>query len=312
VGDRSASGEAAASIPKEEGAKREAFEPGWRPIKRRSAGLPGSPPADEPSEPLRELPSVAKPAKAGAAPSPADEPVIWRYSPIWDYEKSALIRFRLNACVGGRTVHPYSGTHPDASEAALFDNDLKAVSKVLADLALLANRGRRLPVACPVHFSSVSLESRRARLFHELRGGPAQTNRLVVLEVVRPPEALWARGFLDIADAFRRSGFSVGMCLPADRLAEVDAIAPHVQALTTETPRSNAIEKVKIEQLNAFARRTRSARIDAGVYGLGTRSLVMAALGAGYRFLSGEAVQESTEALDNALRFDALDLYVKR
>jgi hypothetical protein len=263
------------------------------------------------AEPVVELPRTAASVELGAPPA-AHQPVEWRYSPIWDFEKSALIRFRLSASAGGRTIHPYSGTHPDTSEAALFTNDLRAVAKVLRDLAVLASQGRRLPVVCPVHFSSVSLESRRAQLFHELRNGPAQGSRLLVLEVVRPPQALWARGFLDIADAFRRSGFPVSMCLPVDRLAEVDAIAPHVQELTTETPGGGAVERVKIEQLNAFVRRTRTKGIDAGAYGLGTRSLVMAALGGGFRFLSGEAVHESAATLDHALRFEALDLYLRR
>lgn len=301
-----------AAAPRGRSSGPEERTPAWRPIRHRPEPGPEASTALEAQEPPPELPRVATPADPDAGPPAVGEPVVWRYSPIWDYQQSALIRFRLSACVNGRTVHPYSGKDPDASETALFENDLRAVSKVLRDLALLASRGRRLPVVCPVHFSSVSLESRRSRLFHELRNGPPHSSRLVVLEVVRPPGALWARGFLDIADAFRRSGFTASMCLPVDRLAEVAALAPHVQALTTETPGGGAIEKVKIEQLNAFVRRTRGAGIDAGVYGLSTRSLVMAALGGGFRFLSGEAVHASAETLENALRFEALDLYVKR
>jgi hypothetical protein len=233
----------------------------------------------------------------------------WRYWPVWDFRQQAVIRFRLHATAEGRPVHPYEGSDAGAAEAVLFENDLQALSRISADVAALSARGRRLPIICPIHYSSISLEARRSWLLHTLREVAPTLRRLLTLEVVRPDGALWTNSLYDFVAQLRGSGVELAACLPLDRAADIPLIADCAKAINTQAPRTGITEKRCIELLGDFAARAQKSKLECGVYGLGTRSLVVAASAAGFRFLAGEAIQGALETPSAATRFEPLDLY---
>ena len=58
-----------------------------------------------------------------------------------------------------------------------------------------------------------------------------------------------------------------------------------------------------------FGQRARTLGMDCALYGLTSRALVLGAAGAGFRFLSGPAIQAEASDIAKALRFEPLDLY---
>jgi len=56
-------------------------------------------------------------------------------------------------------------------------------------------------------------------------------------------------------------------------------------------------------------RRSTELSAERSAYGLASRSLVLGAIGAGFRFLSGPAIHADVSSPAKAVRFDPLDLY---
>ena len=68
-------------------------------------------------------------------------------------------------------------------------------------------------------------------------------------------------------------------------------------------------EAASLSLLTAFGGHARGRDVDCAAYGLGSRALVLGAIGAGFRYVAGPAVHPDVAGLATALRFEPLDLY---
>jgi hypothetical protein len=277
----------------------------------------GQSPAGPDPERLRPCPpEPASPvALAGHVPddwdrppaAPAAEPPRWRFCPIWDFRKKALIEFRLIATIGRRLAHPYLEDASDGCEAILFQNDLQALSVAVHELQRLACASRRLPIIVPVHFSSTTLESRRSRLVNELSRVPEAGRRFLTVEIYRP-RADSARALAELKAGLQPLGVRCTACFDAEDLAEVAAAAPHILRAATTCPPLRS-ERDVAYRLSRFSARAAACGLEVLAYDLRSRALAVNAAAAGFRFLSGAAISPMQDKPGRALRFETSDLY---
>ena len=89
------------------------------------------------------------------------------------------------------------------------------------------------------------------------------------------------------------------------------AVRPAGMPITTAAVEVNAglPEADALSLLNTFSRRSAQLGVESAAHRLDTRSLVIGAVAAGVRFLSGQAVRAEVEHLSQGLRFEPSDLY---
>ncbi|HEY3890248.1 MAG TPA: hypothetical protein VGL73_16850 [Caulobacteraceae bacterium] len=257
----------------------------------------------------REAPGPAPPASAIApaapgavesrsAPEPAATPPQGGYEPIWDFRVQALLHFRLNH----RTLDD------DLAAPGAAELDFASLSKVLLDLEQLARLGRRLPVVCPVHATTLNHKAWRDQLVRALNDFPAPLLKRVTLEVMvaRASDQGWP-GRLDAVckELPARCVVRVGPDADLSGLARARTIGQ----VNLELPAAFVAGKDAMARLEAFVRQGEAARLSCGILGLRTRALTLAASAAGFNQLSGPAVHPAVPALGHAVQFDLTSLY---
>jgi hypothetical protein len=95
------------------------------------------------------------------------------------------------------------------------------------------------------------------------------------------------------------------------RLDEAQAMPPAggVKSVATDLAGPPRREAASLRLLTAFGGLARAQGHECAAYGLKSRALVLGAIGAGFRYVSGPAVHPDVGGLATALRFEPIDLY---
>jgi hypothetical protein len=260
----------------------------------------------------RDTPSTAL-AGVGAdlaLPEPGARATLnWAYSLVWDFELMALIRFRLTGRdLGGVRVHPYQQLDGERPEALLFEQDVRGLGRVVDDLSSLAASGRRLPVILPIHASSLSRASWANAFAHTMTETPKAVRGLLTLEICAPAASLRTHSVHAFVEAMGRIGVACTGCFYGEPITGPRITTP-LKALNFELPDRVNSEAAAMRMMAGAAGAGLGAGTHLGVYGLGSRSLVVSASSSGFRFLAGDAIHADVATLDNAVRFDLGDFY---
>jgi hypothetical protein len=275
----------------------------------------------------RPLPSIdaAFPEGETAAPSDAPSPsqeepafkevynrrhtdIEWSYRPVWDFNNATLIMFAL---------YPHD---PSVSEAAhlpndmaageyLLDSDTAAISKCVNDLSALSASGRRLPLLSQIHYGTVDNARRRAFIQGTVRDIAPEFRKLMSVEIVGCPINGLNFGLSSFIASLRSYGVRVALRVDARWPDFLVAERAGVQIVTMDTFDNEAPESERMIGFEIFAARAANAKLEAAMWGLASRSLVVAAASAGIRYLAGGAVAPEITSLSHAVRFSPVDLY---
>jgi hypothetical protein len=234
-------------------------------------------------------------APAWKAPA-ADAPNVYpghRFTPVWDVSQMTLIHYRtaVNAT-------------PENHE---FETDLGLVRAVAEDLRALACAGMRRPVTVVVRQTSIASATRRTALLEALTDIEPPLRKLMTVEVVLSLGQEWGYACRTFQEGARNKGYAWSVLLDPDQSQPIPAARPQCVGLTLANARRSEAEAMRI--LTAFAGRARAVDLKCAAHGLGSRPLVLGAIAAGFRYLSGAAIHEDLDDLSNALRFEGADLY---
>lgn len=231
----------------------------------------------------------------------------WFYTPIWDLNHSAVIQFRLSPAeeVGQRHTAGLSTLQ------MMLETDRWAMRRAIGDLVELARRGKRFSIICPVHATSLDHPVGRRELLKTLNAVPTPLRRLLTIEFVLPSSGSITGPLERGIDSLKALGLGVtsrtALGSPALTLFHPSFSSVTAQLATTDGP-----EVLQIERLEKFAARALNRNLTCGAAGLATTSLILAATAAGFRYLSGPAVQPNVESIRQAIWFDLETLYSRR
>lgn len=246
-------------------------------------------------------------AGEGAAPGGEDAPaaaaLVHSYSPVWDTRQMTLLHFRA------RIPRTYGELEDRASEGPAHSADVTLLRAVAIDLQGLAAEGRRLPVTIEIEHSSLASNSRRTNIVQALSGIPTAMRKFVTLEIGAPLEGFWTYGCKTFLEMSRPLG--IGLSARA-RLEEPQAIplgGGGLRSVAVDLSGQFRGEAASLRLLTTFCEQARTLGYECAAYGLASRALVLGAMGAGFRYVSGPAVHADVPEISTALRFEPLDLY---
>jgi hypothetical protein len=233
----------------------------------------------------------------------------WVYRPVWDFQNSALILFALlprrsdNSELEDEVT---AATPLDAGILAELDNG--AVMKAARDFTDLSRSARRLPLLVQVHYETVVDERRRAFFLATIKKIPSQHHRLLFFEIVGRPQDGSTPGISSFGAALQaihvRTAIRVNPSWPSFSGMERCGVELATMTLPAILP-----EAAQMNALGTMADRALDAKLECGVWNIGTRSMVIAAASSGIRYLSGSAIAQDLPNLSCALRFSLADLY---
>lgn len=255
-------------------------------------------------------PIDAPTAKEGLRPTPcapivgAAEGRTHAYSPIWDVAQMTLLRFRA---VGlGLAAANEAGR---GEELEGFRLDLALIRAVGADLLELVDSGRRLPVTIALRHTSLCAATQRAELHRALAETPPALRKLITLEICAPQEVFWTYACKAFFEATHPLGVGWSAAVELERTNAIPRGAAQLRSVGALLAGRPGEDAQSMRLMAAFGARARELGLICAAYGLESRALVLAAIGAGFRFLAGPAIHADITHLKNAVKFKPLDLY---
>ncbi|MBV9993893.1 MAG: hypothetical protein JO127_01645 [Caulobacteraceae bacterium] len=249
-------------------------------------------------------PGGASPVSAAGEGEAEAAPKMIAYSPIWDVGQMTLLRFR------GAPRTAALGEPGDRSfEAEAFKIDLELIFAAADDLRSLASHGRRLPVSLAIRHSSLGSGSQRMELRRALGEIPSELRKLLTVEICRPEQEFWTFSCKAFLEMTRPLGISFSAMIELERPRAIPPPGSWLRYVAATACGHGRSEAEMLTLLTAFGARSRALGVDCAAYDLESRSLVLGAVGAGFRFLAGRAIHPETASIAKALRFEPLDLY---
>jgi hypothetical protein len=290
-------------------------------LRRPPAGSPGRERQAASAEGTPVAPVVPV-APATASTAPAEPPrsdsagllgdVRFGYRPIWDSKRNAIAAYLCVAQVPISDVVPMQGDaelalSDDTAEMARLDTALQR--RVITDLAALTAAGRRLMVTLPVHFDSLGQAAWRRKYLADMAQLDADTRRLAMVEIVGVPPGVLQSRLFDLLTPFRSLCRGVVLRLSPDMKESAQIRGCGAVALACDLTGRAASEKVLDQQMNRLAQIAERTSLPSYLHGAQTRSLVMAAVGAGFNYIDGSALAKLVDHPWHALEFRLTDLY---
>lgn len=234
------------------------------------------------------------------------------YRPMWDTSCRALSAYLcapLLAGADGTDKDMYSLVEQDLDVLYRLEGLVQA--RALSDLASLLKRRQKLLLILPVHFESLAAaRSRRSFVENLVHLVSPEGRALLLVEIVGVPDGVPHSRLESLVVPLRQKCRAIIARVPLNatdlrsfKLAGIHAVGSEI----CSSPRPS--ETVIIHQMNRFKRLAERAEVTTFIRGLDTTSLTAAAVGAGFRYIDGDAVATAQQSPNSISKFNVLDLY---
>jgi hypothetical protein len=275
----------------------------------------GAPPEKEPAKP------VPKPSAHKRTPFVYDEHAKrfvdleefqFIYRPMWQIKNKVISSYlcipaRVAAdgavLIGGAAMPmPYASLE----NAAL---DILALKRAVDDLKALFTLGRRLVFVLPVHFVTLN-EPRTNRAFLEVCNGVSQDIRkLLVFELLGIPADMPHIPMVRAFSVIRPFCRAILVRRRLDDEVPLKLKEMGVYGIGADIGNYRASEAQIMREMDGFNERVRSFGFSTHLHGVNSRSLISAAVGAGFALIAGDPVMTAIDVPEAASPFDVASLY---
>jgi hypothetical protein len=266
----------------------------------------GTTPANE------RKPSSDTPRATPAGPSDQFANLRLTYRPLWDRARNVVSTY---VCTGRLPSGDGSWWDGDATTqgnpTARGQFDEAVLARALDHLGDLVRENRVALIAIPLHFETLGASARRRRITQLLgeRVGAAE-RKLLLIEIDGVPVGALPSRLSDILTPLRPHCRAVMLRLPIDTLDFTGFKSCGAKALSIDIARQPGAEVVLMQQMNRFARSAREkGGLPACVLGADSTSLAVAALGAGFDYIGGDAIAKRVEDPRGLVEFSAANIF---
>jgi hypothetical protein len=187
--------------------------------------------------------------------------------------------------------------------------DIDILLRVEEDLVTLRQSGKRAMLAVPVHFETLARSRERRCYLAALTELNEDVRRHMAIELVDLPEGAPAGRIAELLAYLRPVVARVVVRTSLSR-SQFDAFAAaQVFAVGAAIGRDPGPETEIIDRMESFVRGVERAGLRCYAFEIGTRSLAIAARGAGFDYLSGSTIGGALDSPEAAYRFETVDLY---
>lgn len=265
----------------------------------------------------RETP-VAAPAEAESQSAPAVDVLAgidFVFRPMWDPTRNVMATYR---CVPQVKLSDVDGAACDASLAVARDPDAMArldgvtIARVKSDLKAMAADGRRLVIAMPLHFETLCSGAQRRRITAELGAIAESMKQYLVIEIVGVPTGFLKSRLMEVIAPLRMCCRAVSLQVTIGTIDFTQVRGTGIAAVGADIADLAKSEAVVMQQLSRFQRSAEKAEVVTFLHGAQSRSLVAAAVGAGFHYVDGDGVAATLRRPERIVPFQLADLYAPR
>ena len=237
------------------------------------------------------------------------------FRPMWDPTRNVIATY---LCVPQVKLSDLNEAAGDASLAVAGDADATArldaatIARVKSDLNTMAADKRRLIIAMPIHFETLCSAAQRRRCATELGSIPEPMKQYLVLEVVGVPAGVLKPRLMEVIAPMRLHCRAVSLQVDIGTIDFTQIRGTGISAVGADITYLTKSEFILMQQLARFQRAAEKAEVVTFLHGAQSRSLVAAAVGAGFHYVDGDAVAATLARPDRIVPFQLADLYTPR
>jgi hypothetical protein len=263
-----------------------------------------------PIERDRPVPTESDPVRANLLAG-----VDFVFRPMWDPTRNVIATY---LCVPQVRLSDIDGAVGEASLAVAGDADATArldsatIARVKADLKAMAADGRRMIIAMPIHFETLCSAARRRRCAAEIGAIPEPMKQYLVVEVIDVPAGVLKPRLMEVIAPLRLHCRAVSLQVAIGTIDFTHIRGTGISAVGADIGHLAKSEFILMQQLARFQRAAEKAEVVTFLHGAQSRSLVAAAVGAGFHYVDGDAVAATLARPDRIVPFQLADLYMPR
>jgi len=237
------------------------------------------------------------------------------FRPMWDPTRNVIATY---LCVPQVRLSDLNEAAGDASLAVAGDADATSrldgatIARVTADLKAMAADKRRLIIAMPIHFETLCSAAQRRRCATELGTIPEPMKQYLVVEVVGVPAGVLKARLMEVIAPLRLHCRAVSLQVDIGTIDFTQIRGTGISAVGADISYLTKSEFILMQQLARFQRAAEKAEVVTFLHGAQSRSLVAAAVGAGFHYVDGDAVAATLARPERIVPFQLADLYMPR
>lgn len=230
------------------------------------------------------------------------------YRPMWDVRRKVVSTFVYVPAVprGSGQFAIGRAAIPSIEEPEVLRRlDVMTITAALADLARVAEHGRKLLLDVPVHFESIATTSRRAEYMKYCRVVPPDLQQFLIFELLGVPAGVPQSRLIELTMTLKRYSRSVLLRLPLVDPLFRSAGETGVNVVGASLVGLRLRERQIMRAFDRFCEGAQKAGLQTYVHGLRTLSLTTAAVSAGFDYIDGDIVTSVVDEPGEIYRFDA-------
>jgi len=230
---------------------------------------------------------------------------------MWDAKRNAVSTFlatpRINAdsawMSGRRAV---MGTSTLLRTTTLDDLVMNRASQ---DLQGLIDAGLRAMVCLPLHFDSLASAATRYQFVDRIRSFSDEVRKYLVIELVGLPDGIPLTRLSDVIAGLKQNARAVIAQCPVQHRQFGTFRDAGLKVCGVEMIGRPSDETRSIELLSRFAANAERAGMQSYLHGTPSSSIVVAALAAGFTYISGAPIGAAVEDLKAVERYTLSDFF---
>ena len=269
--------------------------------------------------PIEREKRAAAPATVAESPNTPAADVLagvdFVFRPMWDPTRNVIATYR---CIPQVKLSDVNGAAGDASLAVAGDPDAMAqldratLARIKTDLKAMAADGRRLIIAMPLHFETLCSGAQRRRIAAELTAIAESMKQYLVIEIVGVPTGFLKSRLMEVIAPLRMHCRAVSLQVTIGTIDFAQVRGTGISAVGADIAELAKSEAVVMQQLSRFQRAAEKAEVVTFLHGAQSRSLVAAAVGAGFHYVDGDGVAATLNRPERIVPFQLADLYAPR
>jgi hypothetical protein len=223
------------------------------------------------------------------------------YQPLWSATSNAFLCHRIDARVrfGGQPAMGIDHlADQDESHSLVRAFDRAVLAQALRDSRHALEQGSKYVSVVPLHAASMKSDPDRRWILAALQGQPEPLPKLVVLELIDSEAIRW-NDLTRHVWSFHKSCRRIVLRQALDHLPwfQSQHLPPQAIGVSAVVSHSTVPEQEIIRRMDRFMESARKRHFETYLYGLRSRSLAFAAIGAGFTHVSGEVIAPSTHEI---------------
>ncbi|MCE2510115.1 MAG: diguanylate cyclase [Alphaproteobacteria bacterium] len=238
--------------------------------------------------------------------------ISFSYWPVWYVRRSVIttsVCLPAKQMPDGRTRYGHGLLGKQVNLSSLVELDEKTLQRTCEDMSRMFENGRKALIVCPVHYYTLSKPDGRKRYMTVCDNIPEMVKKYLSFEVVGLPGEISPVFTREIVGDLQPYCRSVGAQFPLNRSSFGNLAGTGINLIGADISDQLLPESKIMRLMEQFVSGAEGVKMEAYIRGLHSISLVTSAVGSGFDYIAGPAIQEDSPSPDYVMRFEAEDLF---